>query len=80
MTPLRSVVVPPPMSAYHLHLPAPASAVTYDPTPGSNDLAVLLNNGSVVVFTFDQTGRADNNSIDGCIVSDLFESCYIYYS
>eukprot|EP00058_Branchiostoma_floridae_P012345 XP_002597833.1 hypothetical protein BRAFLDRAFT_286073 [Branchiostoma floridae] len=53
MTPFRQVVIPPPMSAYSLQLPTPVSQVLFSPSPGVNDLAAVLTDGTVVFYTLD---------------------------
>ena len=50
LTPMRHMVVPPPMSAHAVELPSPASCVSFAPPPNCSDMAVLLSNGSVAVF------------------------------
>ncbi|XP_066271077.1 elongator complex protein 1-like [Branchiostoma lanceolatum] len=51
LTPFRQVVIPPPMSAYSLQLPVPVNQVAFSPTPGVNDLAAVLTDGTVVFYT-----------------------------
>ena len=50
LTPMKHMVVPPPMSALIIDLPAPASIVSFGPAPMCNDMAVLLSNGSVAIY------------------------------
>ncbi|XP_022111138.1 elongator complex protein 1-like [Acanthaster planci] len=50
MTPFRAMVVPPPMSAYSIHLPKPVSQVCFAPPPNSNRMAALLNDGRVAIY------------------------------
>ena len=50
LTPMKHMVVPPPMSALTIDLPSPASIVSFGPAPLSNDMAVLLSNGSVAIY------------------------------
>ena len=42
--------VPPPMSAFALSLPAPASYVSFGPFDRCNDFSVLLNNSQLALF------------------------------
>ncbi|XP_053405572.1 putative elongator complex protein 1 [Mercenaria mercenaria] len=59
MTPMRHMVVPPPMSAYQLQLPAAVNQVMFAPPPQSNNVAVVLVDNRVAVFKFiekSQTG------------------------
>ncbi|XP_078577191.1 elongator complex protein 1-like isoform X2 [Branchiostoma floridae x Branchiostoma japonicum] len=53
LTPFRQVVIPPPMSAYSLQLQTPVSQVLFSPSPGVNDLAAVLTDGTVVFYTLD---------------------------
>ena len=50
LTPMKHMVVPPPMSALTIDLPSPASIVSFGPAPMYNDMAVLLSNSSVVIY------------------------------
>ncbi|XP_073242058.1 elongator complex protein 1-like [Porites lutea] len=50
LTPMKHMVVPPPMSAITIDLPSPASIVSFGPSPMCNDMAVLLSNGSVAIY------------------------------
>ena len=50
LTPMKHMVVPPPMSALTIDLPSPASIVSFGPPPMCNDMAVLLSNGSVAIY------------------------------
>ena len=50
LTPMKHMVVPPPMSALTIDLPSPASIVSFGPPPICNDTAVLLSNGSVAIY------------------------------
>ena len=50
LTPMKHMVVPPPMSALTIDLPSPASIVSFGPSPMCNDMAVLLSNGSVAIY------------------------------
>lgn len=50
LTPMKRMVVPPPMSALTIDLPSPASIVSFGPAPMCNDVAVLLSNGSVAIY------------------------------
>ena len=44
------MVVPPPMSAFAVELPSPASCVCFYPPPCCGDIAVLLSNGTIAIF------------------------------
>ncbi|XP_059175274.1 putative elongator complex protein 1 [Physella acuta] len=57
LTPLRQMVVPPPMAAYVIDLPHPASRVTFEPNDSGDGLAVLMNNGQIAIYS--HTGKAD---------------------
>uniref|UniRef100_A0A8C9TA13 Elongator complex protein 1 n=1 Tax=Scleropages formosus TaxID=113540 RepID=A0A8C9TA13_SCLFO len=51
VTPFRRCVIPPPMCAYDLQLPAPVTQVTFHPESSrSNELAVLMADGRLAVF------------------------------
>jgi len=52
MTPFRTMVVPPPMSAFYLQMSAPVTQVAFCHTAElSNDVAILLCTGQLVVYT-----------------------------
>ena len=57
MTPCRGMVVPPPLSAYTLSLPSPAAQVAFSAT--SQDVAVLLSDATMAIYTFASHGRYD---------------------
>ena len=50
LTPMKHMVVPPPMSAHAVELPSPASCVSFSPPPCCGDVAVLLSNGRIAIF------------------------------
>ena len=50
LTPMKHMVVPPPMSAHTIELPSPASIVSFGPSHLCNDMAVLLSNGCVAIY------------------------------
>ncbi|XP_060695479.1 elongator complex protein 1 [Hemiscyllium ocellatum] len=51
VTPFRQAVVPPPMSAYQLHLPCPVNQIMFSSDPQrSNDFAVLTADNYISVF------------------------------
>lgn len=47
---MKHMVVPPPMSAFAVELPSPASCVCFSPPPCCGDIAVLLSNGRIAIF------------------------------
>jgi len=52
VTPFRTMVVPPPMSAFYLQVAAPVTQVAFcHSATSSNDVAVLLCTGQLVVYT-----------------------------
>lgn len=50
LTPMKHMVVPPPMSAYALDLPSPASTISFAPPTHCSDMAVMMSNGKMAVF------------------------------
>ncbi|XP_068740348.1 elongator complex protein 1-like [Montipora capricornis] len=50
LTPMKHMVVPPPMSAHFVELSSTAVMVSFDPAPSCNNMAVLLSNGTVALF------------------------------
>ncbi|XP_077863175.1 elongator complex protein 1-like [Saccoglossus kowalevskii] len=50
MTPFRYMMVPPPMCAYSLQLPAPVNNVTFGPPECCNSVAVLLSDERLVIY------------------------------
>jgi len=57
MTPFRTMVVPPPMSAFYLQMAAPVTQVAFCHSPeSSNDIAVLLCTGLLVIYAMN-TGK-----------------------
>ena len=53
MTPMRHMVVPPPMSSYQLQLPSAVNQVVFATPPNSNDLVAVLEDQRIAVFKFD---------------------------
>ena len=52
LTPFRTMIVPPPMSAYYLQVAAPVAQVAFcHSATSSNDIAVLLCTGQLLVYT-----------------------------
>jgi len=55
ITPFRTMVVPPPMSAFYLQMAAPVTQVAFcSAAELSNDVAVLLSTGQLVIYTMTQ--------------------------
>ena len=50
-TPFRYAVVPPPMSAVELQLPAQVSELAFSPLPNCNDFVALLTDFRIAVFS-----------------------------
>jgi len=51
LTPFRTMIVPPPMSAYYLQVAAPVAQVAFcQSAKSSNDIAVLLCTGQLVIY------------------------------
>ncbi|XP_050400730.1 putative elongator complex protein 1 [Patella vulgata] len=61
VTPFRTMVVPPPMSAYNLDVHAAVDQVVFCQDENSNDIAVLLQNNTLAIYTFNE-----ENNIDIC--------------
>ncbi|KAG5845628.1 hypothetical protein ANANG_G00141300 [Anguilla anguilla] len=60
VTTFRQCVVPPPMCAYELQLPAAVNQVTFHPEPKrTNDLAVLTADGRVFVYGKEMGNQSD---------------------
>ncbi|XP_046559311.1 LOW QUALITY PROTEIN: putative elongator complex protein 1 [Haliotis rubra] len=57
VTPMRQMVVPPPLSAFQLELPAPGSQVTFGPTGLSNDIAVMLSDERLAVYHLQEEAK-----------------------
>ena len=47
---MKHMVVPPPMSAYALDLPSPASTISFAPPTHCSDMAVMMSNGNMAIF------------------------------
>jgi len=53
LTPLRSMVVPPPMSAFYLQMAGPIQCLAYcSSSVHSNDIAILLANNLLVIYKY----------------------------
>lgn len=70
MTPMRDMVTPPPMSAYYLQLPCPVNHVTFCIQGNPNDLAVVLVDGRVAVYTFTPESEDKNLPRDSTVKFD----------
>lgn len=53
MTPFQQLVVPPPMSAYYLQLPASINLVTFCCHGNTDDALLSLDDGRIAVYRFD---------------------------
>jgi hypothetical protein len=58
VTPMRQVVVPPPMSAYQLPLPSAAAQVVSPASPSDStmDIGVLTEDNQFLIFSTNQSG------------------------
>ncbi|XP_013379508.1 elongator complex protein 1 [Lingula anatina] len=52
ITPFRSMVVPPPMCAYHIQLPEPVDQVVFAQHPHSERMAILMADGRIAIYNF----------------------------
>ncbi|XP_014675329.1 PREDICTED: elongator complex protein 1-like, partial [Priapulus caudatus] len=50
VTPFRNMVVPPPMCAFHVQLPAFVQQVAFQSAPNTNDMAILLSDGRIAIY------------------------------
>ncbi|EDO37251.1 predicted protein [Nematostella vectensis] len=50
LTPMKYMVVPPPMAAQTVAMPAAIQSVTFAPPPACNDMAVLLSSGDIAIL------------------------------
>ncbi|KAK3698697.1 hypothetical protein RRG08_046199 [Elysia crispata] len=50
ITPLRVMLVPPPMAASTLVCPSPINEIAFGPCPGSNDVLAYLSTGQIALF------------------------------
>ncbi|CAL1531752.1 unnamed protein product [Lymnaea stagnalis] len=55
VTPVRQMVIPPPMAAFTIALSSPARSVTFGPGTDSCGVAVLLSAGQIAVFRYKAT-------------------------
>ncbi|XP_061166857.1 putative elongator complex protein 1 [Saccostrea echinata] len=75
ITPARQLVVPPPMSAYHLQLPSAVNLVTFCCHGNTDDTLLLLDDGRVVVYIFDNSETKDDSvKLDGA-GGNSFKTC-----
>ncbi|BFZ01620.1 hypothetical protein BsWGS_04659 [Bradybaena similaris] len=64
LTPMRQMVVPPPMAGFTLNLPSPVNCLTFDPSPGANGVACLMSNGAVAIFRHEEAGDSKSDSVN----------------
>ncbi|XP_056022733.1 putative elongator complex protein 1 [Ostrea edulis] len=75
MTPTRQMVVPPPMSAYYLQLPTSVNFVSFCYHGNTDDTLLLLDDGRVAVYTFDNSETKDDSvKLDGA-GGNSFKTC-----
>nr|XP_022331417.1 putative elongator complex protein 1 [Crassostrea virginica]XP_022331418.1 putative elongator complex protein 1 [Crassostrea virginica] len=75
MTPFQQLVVPPPMSAYYLQLPASINLVTFCCHGNSDDALLSLDDGRIAVYRFDNTDTKDDSvKLDGA-GGNSFKTC-----
>ncbi|XP_071171469.1 elongator complex protein 1-like [Mytilus edulis] len=60
LSPMRNMVVPPSMSAYSLQLPCAVNQVIFCCHGNTNDLAVLLENSQIAMYTFNESQTVDD--------------------
>lgn len=61
MTPMRSMVVPPPMCAYSLQLPFAVNQVTFCCHGNKNNVAMFMANGQTALYTFEESQKDDKS-------------------
>ena len=67
-TPFRYSIIPPPMSACKLLLPAPINELAFAPPPQSNDFLALLSNFKLAVFSFFGKETEDSTKVKGVVI------------
>ncbi|XP_060570172.1 putative elongator complex protein 1 [Ruditapes philippinarum] len=80
MTPMRHMVVPPPMSAYELQLPGSVNQVVFAPPPLSNNIAVILVDNRVAIFKFTETGKSGSEVKVNAAGGNGFKRCCTFPS
>lgn len=56
MTPFHTTVVPPPLCAYYLNMPAPVQQVAFSAGLLSNQMLVALSDGRIAHYKFNNEG------------------------
>ncbi|GFR86599.1 elongator complex protein 1 [Elysia marginata] len=64
VTPMRLMLVPPPMAASTLVCPSPVNRVAFGPCPGSNDMIAYLSTGKMALFYSNDEGCTSEVSSD----------------
>ncbi|KAH9491520.1 putative elongator complex protein 1, partial [Bulinus truncatus] len=59
VTPFRKMVVPPPMSAFSVCLSHPVNSVAINCGTSGNNMAILMANGQVAIFSYKGEGEKD---------------------
>ncbi|OWF47940.1 putative elongator complex protein 1 [Mizuhopecten yessoensis] len=70
LTPMRDMVTPPPMSAYYLQLPCPVNQVAFCLQGNPNNMALILADGRVSVYTFAQDSDGKDLPRDSTVKFD----------
>ncbi|RUS86297.1 hypothetical protein EGW08_005941 [Elysia chlorotica] len=65
VTPMREMLVPPPMAAATLVCPSPVNGVAFGPCPGSNDVLAYLSSGKFALFTSNDEKSSETISKPG---------------
>ncbi|KAJ8304476.1 hypothetical protein KUTeg_018059 [Tegillarca granosa] len=65
MTPTRDMVVPPPMSAYYIHLPCTVNSLAFCQGTQTHDVAILTVDNKIALYKFQ-----DNKDVDRSIKFD----------
>lgn len=68
-TPFRYAVIPPPMSASQLQLPAQVSELVFSPLPNCNDFLVVLSDFRIAVFAVANNTAETMGKESGGVVS-----------
>jgi len=74
MTPFRTMVVPPPLSAFYLQMSTPVTQVTFCHSGDScNDVAILLCSGQIAIYTMSHGNQSYFVVSDSCTGFDFLQ-------
>ncbi|XP_005092172.1 elongator complex protein 1 [Aplysia californica] len=77
VSPMRTMVVPPPMAAFTLSHPVPVNSVAFNLSKGSNDLAALMSDGRISFWRYKESESPEGGKLGAAGGDGFIPKCSV---